>query len=207
MRVEEPKITALGNGRSLDEGNRGLGHCVAIWQRLNPKVDLTHVEADRLDFEVEIDAGEILQLFCKQSVVPNSDLGEPVVGDHEGTPLLLVQMVKTDRRDFGPPQMSTAEQSAMAGTDIKIGIDQDRHIETEALDALCDLPNLLLAVSSRIARIRLDLINAQIRNFERASSFRGWQCHCMRTHFHSWPRRPEGRSNRSERIKAAEDIE
>jgi hypothetical protein len=47
---------------------------------------------------------------------------------------------------------------------VEIGIDQHWHIEAEGLDAVGDLPDLLLAVAPRVGRIRRELVYLSINN-------------------------------------------
>ena len=47
---------------------------------------------------------------------------------------------------------------------VEIGIDQHGHIEAEGLDAVGDLPDLLLAVAPRVGRIRRELVYLSINN-------------------------------------------
>ena len=54
----------------------------------------------------------------------------------------------------------------MAGDHLALAIDQDRDIEPERLDAVGDLPDLLLAVAARIGRIRLQLFDPPIDNLQ-----------------------------------------
>ena len=52
----------------------------------------------------------------------------------------------------------------MTGDDVAIAIDQDRNNEPKGLDAVTELPNLLLAVLARIGGVRLDLVDPTINN-------------------------------------------
>jgi hypothetical protein len=45
---------------------------------------------------------------------------------------------------------------------LSSGVDQDRHIEAEGLDAAGDLPDLLAAVSAGIGRIGLELVRPAV---------------------------------------------
>lgn len=45
----------------------------------------------------------------------------------------------------------------MAGDNLAIAIDQDRHVEAECLDAGGDLPDLPFAVTPRVRGIRFEL--------------------------------------------------
>ena len=50
---------------------------------------------------------------------------------------------------------------------VEVSIDQDRHIEAEGLDAIRDLPDLLLAVQPRVRRIGFELLDWSVDEFER----------------------------------------
>ena len=52
----------------------------------------------------------------------------------------------------------------MTRDDVEIGIDQHRHIEAESLDAVGDLPDLLLAVAARVGGVRFQLVYPVINN-------------------------------------------
>ena len=55
----------------------------------------------------------------------------------------------------------------MTRDDIVIAIDQDRDVETKGPDALGDLPDLLLAVTTGINGIRLKFSNRAVPDFQR----------------------------------------
>ena len=93
------------------------------------------IESDRLDVEIQIDAGQRLQLLPQQPIVPFGDFGQSIVGDHEGSPLLWREMIETDGRNLEPAQAPAGEQPAVAGDDFQIGIDENQHVEVEGLDA------------------------------------------------------------------------
>src|SRR5437588_9046517 len=52
----------------------------------------------------------------------------------------------------------------MPGDDPKIGVDEDRRIKAELFYRTSDLPDLLFAVLSRIARIEFQSINRLVNN-------------------------------------------
>jgi hypothetical protein len=65
-------------------------------------------------------------------------------------------------RDLGKAEVLGCEDSSVSRDDFEIAIDQDRDVEAEALDALCDLPDLLLAVDPRVLRIGFELVDRNI---------------------------------------------
>jgi hypothetical protein len=50
----------------------------------------------------------------------------------------------------------------MAGDHLELGIDQDRHVEAECLDAAGDLPDLLARVAAGIGRIGFELADRAV---------------------------------------------
>src|ERR1700729_886907 len=81
---DEPKIAAAGNGWPGNVGDRRLdGARLSCVKGLDAQIDLAHVEADRLD--VEFDARQRLQLLGQEPIIPQSNLRQPVIRDHEGT--------------------------------------------------------------------------------------------------------------------------
>ena len=67
-------------------------------------------------------------------------------------------MIETDGRNLEPAQAPAGEQPAVAGDDVQIGVDEDRHVEAEGLDARGDLTDLFGAVLARVAGIGLQAI-------------------------------------------------
>src|SRR6266404_8743470 len=55
----------------------------------------------------------------------------------------------------------------MATDHVEVSIDQDWHIEAEGLDALGNLPDLLLAVQPRVRRIGFKLFDRSVNDFKR----------------------------------------
>ncbi len=91
MLPEKPHISDFADRRSYrDLGQRigrisSLGGCVL--ERGDPQVDLAHLEAGHFEVEVETAERKVPELLGEQTVVPGRDLGQPVVGDHEGARL------------------------------------------------------------------------------------------------------------------------
>jgi hypothetical protein len=67
----------------------------------------------------------------------------------------FAEMFEADRRHLGAAQIPAGEQPAVAGDDLKFGVDQDRHVEAEGHDAVGDLADLLALVPARVPGIRL----------------------------------------------------
>ena len=87
---EEPNIAARV---TASPEMSGIGSSVALvsfgLSEVDAQIDLAHVEADRLDVEVEFDARQRLQLLGQEPIIPRSDLRQPVIRDHEGSLLGL----------------------------------------------------------------------------------------------------------------------
>ena len=118
----------------------------------------------------------------EQPVVPGADLGEPIVGDHEGAGLRRGEVIEARRRHLGHAELAGCKQATMTADHVAVGIDQDRDIETECLDAAGDLPDLLRAVAPWVGRVRFQLFNLPIsdrhpRSNGCADMRGGWACH------------------------------
>ncbi len=79
-------------------------------------------------------------MLAEQPVVPCGDLGQAIVGDHEGARLRLGQMFEVDGRHFRPAELATGQEPPVTGDHLELGIDQDRHIEAENPDAILKGP-------------------------------------------------------------------
>jgi len=62
------------------------------------------------------------------------------------------------------PKLSGGSQPAVSGDHIVVAIDQHRHVKAKSLDAVGDLPDLLLAVAPRVSRIRFELVDRPVDN-------------------------------------------
>ena len=162
MRAEQPEVTRFGDRHGRRRGD-GIGRVVVgrDIEALNAEVDLAHVEADRLKAEVQVQGREILQALREELIVPAGVLGQAVVGDHVRPSLGRAQVFEADRRHLGPAEQATGFEAAVAGDELAVAVDQDRHVEAEGLDAAGDLLNLALGVSTRVARIGVDGLDRQ----------------------------------------------
>src|SRR5262249_51903110 len=102
---------------------------------------------------------EFLQLLRQQSVIPGGDLSEPVVGDHKRASLCGAQMIQAEGRHLGHAERAGGQDPAVTGNYPSAAIYQDRDNETESLDALRELPDLLLAMPARVRRIERELVD------------------------------------------------
>ena len=107
-----------------------------------------------------------MQLLGEQLVVPGRDLGQPVVGDHEGSPLRLAQMLETNGRDFAQSRALGREQPPVACNDATACVDQHRDVETEALDAFGQTTQLPGAMNARVFRTRDQRVDREIADFK-----------------------------------------
>jgi len=63
----------------------------------------------------------------------------------------------------------------VAANDLTRGVDQDRHVEAEALNARGDLPDLFFGVYSRVSGIRLQLADRHVIDPEVCAGGRLWR--------------------------------
>src|ERR1035437_9082559 len=134
------------------------------------QVDLTDLEAGRLETEIEVELREIPELLGEQVLIPSRGLGQPVVGDHIRPSLRLGQMRRTDRWYLVPVEQLSRQHSAMAGDHFESGVHQHRAIESEGLDAAGDLSGLPRAMSAGVLRVESQLVDAVVDDRHSASS-------------------------------------
>jgi hypothetical protein len=166
MAAEEPQIPDLADrrlGRDLGHGISRvvilLGHVI---ERGDPQIDLGHLEAGHLEAEIESEEREVLELLGQQPVVPGGDLGQPVVGDRKGASLGRGQVIETERRYLAAAELAASEQPAVTGDHVELGIDEHRDVKAEGLDAVGDLPDLLLAVEPRVRGVGFELVDRPV---------------------------------------------
>jgi len=152
---------------------RQFGYCVGrvvvglsghVIERRDPQVDLPYLKTSYLDAEIEPEQREVLELLRQQLVVPAGNFGQPVVGDHEGACLGRGQVIEAQGRHLGNAELAAGEQSPVPGDHLELGIDQHRHVEAKALDAVGDLPGLLFAVQPRVGGVRFQRLDPTIYN-------------------------------------------
>ena len=170
VRTEQPGITRPGDRWSGGQRHAGIVGIGLGWDRcsLDQQIDLGHLEAGDLQVEIRGEVGEFAQLLAEQPVVPTGDFGQAIVGDHEGARLGVADVLQADRRDLGATELPAGEQSSVAGDDLVIGVDKDRHVEPEAPDTLGDLPDLFGRVPPWVARIGFELVDPAVNDFDRA---------------------------------------
>jgi len=97
------------------------------------------LEAGDLEAEIEVEQREILQLPCQQPVVPDRDLGKPVIGDHKGASPGWGQMIDAHRRRLGHAECAGGQDPAVTGNYPSVAINENRDDETEnlMLSAIC----------------------------------------------------------------------
>jgi hypothetical protein len=164
--VEQPQIAKPADRRPGRNLGHGIGRVIVldrcVVQRGDPQIDLAHLKTGKLEAEIQTLQGEVLELLGQQPVVPGGDLGQPVVGDHEGAGLGRGQVIEAEGRYLREVEFAGSEQATMPGDDLARAIDQDRDIEAEDPDAFGNLPDLLLAVAPRVGRIRGELVNRSV---------------------------------------------
>jgi hypothetical protein len=146
-----------------------------ILERCDPQIDLAHLEADDLDVEIETNQRQMLELLRQQPVIPDRNLGQPVIGDHESAGLPGRQVIQAQGRHLCHAQLDGGKQPAMTGYDVAEAVGQDRNNEAESLDAASDLPDLLFAVPARVRGIRLELVDSPVEKFERLGLSEAWR--------------------------------
>jgi hypothetical protein len=156
--AEQPQIARFADGRTRSRFDLGIGRIFGrrfVVEAGDPQIDLAHLEADDLDAEVEIGKGEVPELLGKEPPIPLGILAEPVVGDHQGAALCVVQPLERDGWDLGPAELAAGEDPAMPGDDIALVVDQGRDGEAEGLDRARQLLDLLGAVPARVLGLEL----------------------------------------------------
>ena len=93
-----------------------------------------------------------------------------IVRDHEGASLGRGQVIEAKGRHLAPAELAASEQPAVTGDHLIVTIDQDWDIEAKGLDAVGDLPDLLLAVEPRVRGIGLEFFDRPINDFKRLDS-------------------------------------
>ena len=131
---------------------------------LDQEVDLGRLEAGDLDFEVELDFGQVLELDREQGLVPAGKLREAIVGDDIGPLLIFGQMIDKKGRDRVQPQDLRGLDPAVTGDDHVFGINQHRVRKSKLPDAGCDLTDLLFRVRSGVACVWLQLFGLAPNN-------------------------------------------
>jgi hypothetical protein len=139
---------------SLGQAGQGV---LLINSGIEQEVDLGHLEAGQLEVEVQLELADVAQLQRHQLTVPAGGLGQPAVGARAGALLRLAHLGQADRRHLCHAEEPGRLQPTMARQNAALLIQQDRVGETELPDAPRDLPNLLIRVRARVARVRLEL--------------------------------------------------
>jgi hypothetical protein len=140
--------------RSLIGIRRGL------LRLLEHEIDLGEREAGDLDVEFQINKS--LQLDGKQLAVPTGIEGQLVVGDDVGSALRRIEVGQAQRRNALHSQQLGGFHSAMPGDDLAVIADQHRIGEAEPLDAVGDLPDLLLGVGPGVSRIGSQTVDRHV---------------------------------------------
>jgi len=117
------------------------------------RVDLGRHEACDLETEIEPAERKVLELLGQQLVIPGRDLGQPIIGDHEGAGLGRRQVIEAQSWDFSHAELTAGEQPAVPTDHVALAIDQHGNIKTEDPDAAGDLPDLPFGMDPWVAGI------------------------------------------------------
>jgi hypothetical protein len=169
MFAKDPQVPGPGHRRlALGRGRHRVRPGFVGWRfrTIQQQVDLGRREAGDLEVEVELQAGELLELERETRLVPAGVLGQPVVGQDEGAPLRITQVLQPHRRNLGDPEKLRGLDSGVAGNYRVPRIDQDGDVEAEPPDALGDLPDLLLRMGAGVARIRTEVVQRSVLDLE-----------------------------------------
>ena len=142
-----------------------------FFERSDPQINFGHLEAGDLKAEVETEQGEVLELLRQYLVVPVGELAQAVVADHEGAELSWAQVIEAEGWHFGNAKLAAGRQPAVPSDHIKFGIDQNRNVEAECLNAIGELKNLFLAVVTGVSRIRLHFADRPIDDLKALATF------------------------------------
>jgi hypothetical protein len=126
------------------------------WRKaFDPEINLAHVEAGHFETKVELLQSQLLQLFGEQSVVPGRVLRQAIVGNDEGLPLGLTEVIHADGGYLVQAEYLGRQEPAMPGDYPAARVDQQRHDEAESLYAARDLIDLCRTMNAGISRIEL----------------------------------------------------
>ena len=103
-------------------------------------------------------ASQLLQLAGEQRLVPGAELGQLVVGDPVGPPLLLGQVVEHDHRRLGQPELRGRQDAAVPGDHLAVARHQHRHRPAELRHRARDLRDLVRPVRLGVPRIGLQAL-------------------------------------------------
>lgn len=143
MSANLPDIAGARHGRTLFDLRHVISRIgLSVSFVTEQDIDLGHFKAGDCDVEIEIEAGQMLQLDLQNLRIPPGFLGELVVGQDVGSLLCVVEMIEAHARHGLEPKRFGRFDAAMAGDDATILVDQDRVVESERLDARSDLRDL-----------------------------------------------------------------
>lgn len=92
--------------------------------------------------QIEIERGELAELFLEQIEIPPGIEGDLVVGQAQGSLLRLAQANQLDRRHLGQADRFGRPEPSVAGDNVAFRINQDRIGEPESPDRGDDLFHL-----------------------------------------------------------------
>src|SRR5262245_7676291 len=110
-------------------------------------------KAGNPDLKIDLGLEKELELGREDLLIPSSILGELVIGEDVSALLLGTHMLDANAGHRREAEKTCRLSPPVTGKDCALGIDENRVGEAELTDAVCDLPDLLLRVGSRVARI------------------------------------------------------
>jgi hypothetical protein len=107
---------------------------------------------------------EFLELFGQQPIVPGGDLGQLVIGNPEGAGLLRSEVIEAQSRHLRSAQQAACEKPTVPDDNIALRVSQNWDIEIKGLDAVGNLPDLLLSVAPRVGGIGFQRVDLSVHN-------------------------------------------
>jgi hypothetical protein len=107
---------------------------------------------------------EFLELFGQQPIVPGRDLGQPVIGNPEGSSLLRSEVIEAQRRHLGYAEQAACEKPTVPDDNIVLAIGQNWDIEIKGRDAVGNLPDLLLSMAPRVGGIGFQRVDPTVND-------------------------------------------
>jgi hypothetical protein len=156
--ADNPEIAGLTDGGTRCRFGSGIGRVISgrsLFEAGDFEIDLADLETDNVEAEVELGDRQLLELLGEKPLVPLGVLGETVIGDHQGSPFGVTEPLDQDRRDLRPAQRLAGEEPAVPGDHVVLVIDKRGDGKAKGLYRPSELLDLLPAVISRIAAVRL----------------------------------------------------
>src|SRR6516225_8822533 len=112
MIAEHPQIADLAQWRARRKLDPGIGRVVVgfghVLECRDPQIDLCDLEAGKFKAEIEAEQREFLELLRKSAVVALGELGQAIVGNHEGAQLSWAQVIEAEGRHLDKAKRSAS---------------------------------------------------------------------------------------------------